>query len=80
MLIANIAYDLHDNFAIVQDAGLCKLKTYQIIKCTVVHAIFFNYAQEIHFLGLSEHIAQNPFLWFGNCFEVFLELTLMDFL
>ena len=32
VLIANIAYNPYDDFAIAQDAGLCKLKTYHIIR------------------------------------------------
>ena len=32
VLIANIAYNPYDNFAIAQDAGLSKLKTYHIIR------------------------------------------------
>lgn len=32
VLIANIAYNPYDDFAMAQDAGLCKLKTYHIIR------------------------------------------------
>ena len=61
VLIANIAYNPYDGFAIAQDAGLCKLKTYHIIKSDN-HEIagssynFFYYSQKNHFRGLLGYL------------------------
>ena len=86
VLIANIAYNTYGGFAIAQDAGLCKLKTYHIIRSDN-HEIagssynFFIILRKFIFMGyLVTCECQHTFEQFGKCSEVFYAWTVSWFI